>query len=550
MEQWFDNPVSEWVWQTHYQAQQDQTVEDTWRRVARTLAAPESDPSYWQERFFAALRGFRFVPGGRVLHGAGVGGERTLLNCFVSGALASDIDAEAERLKEVVSTLEYGGGVGADFSGVLAGEDGAGVSDFLRLWDDAAARASSSGARRGALMGTLDWDHPEVLAFVHAKDDPAALNHFNLSVLLPDGFLAAAKQGRELAAGSNKERYVDARALLMEIATSAWRHGEPGVLFVDRINAENNLWYRESIRATNPCGEVPLPQHGACVLGSVNLAALVCDPFSCRADFDFAAFSELIATAVRMLDNVIDVSTYPLPEQACIARATRRLGIGVMGLGDALAMLGLRYGDRPSRDLVELIFKTLRDVAYATSIELASEKAAFPAFVAERFCESGFARRLPEPLRQAVSDRGIRNSHLLAVAPTGTISLLANNVSGGIEPIFALTAERAITDIDGRVQHVGLTDYAYRAWQAAGARGPLRPRFLTAPQITPADHIAIQASAQPYVDNAIAKTINLPEDASVADVIEIFYLADRAGLKGCTVFRSGGARCGVMTPAG
>jgi ribonucleoside-diphosphate reductase alpha chain len=546
MNQWFDNPIAEWIWETRYRAPQDRTIEDTWLRVARALSAPEADSDHWQARFFEALQGFRFVPAGRVLNGAGLSGDRTLVNCFVSGALASGVSAEAERLAEVVSTLESGGGVGADFSAVKGGKGKAGVVDFLRLWDDAAARASASGARRGALMGTLGWDHPEVMGFVHAKDDPAALNHFNLSVLLSEEFLAAAAEGRELAVGN--ARRVNARALLAEIAACAWQHGEPGVLFVDRINSENNLRYRENIRATNPCGEVPLPHHGACVLGSVNLVQLVQHPFSDRARLDFAALEDLVATGIRLLDNVIDVTGYPLPEQARLARATRRVGLGVMGLGDTLAMLGLRYGSDSSVELVHQIFERVRDVAYATSVELASERGAFPEFVAERFLESGFARRLPESLRKAVSNRGIRNSHLIAVAPTGTISLLANNVSGGIEPIFALTAERAITGTDGLVRHVELSDYAYRAWQVAGERGSPQPRFHTAMQISPAEHIAIQAGAQPFVDNAIAKTINLPEDASVDDVIDTFRLADRAGLKGCAVFRGGGTRCGVITP--
>jgi len=546
MDQWFDNPVSEWIWQTRYRAPEDRTVEDTWLRVARALSASESDSDHWQRRFLEALRGFRFVPAGRILSGAGLRGDHTLVNCFVSGVLSASVSEETDRLSEVVRTLEYGGGVGADFSAVNASTGEAGVVDFLSLWDDAAARASASGARRGALMGTLGWDHPEVMAFVHAKDDPGALNHFNLSVLLSEDFLAAAAEGRELAVDG--QRQVNARALLAEIAACAWQHGEPGVLFVDRINSENNLWYLENIRATNPCGEVPLPHHGACVLGSVNLVQLVQHPFSDRARLDFAALEELVATGVRLLDNVIDVTGYPLSEQAQLARATRRLGLGVMGLGDTLAMLGLRYGSRSSVEVVRQIFERVRDVAYATSVELASERGAFPEFVAEPFLESGFARRLPETLRKAIAQRGIRNSHLIAVAPTGTISLLANNVSGGIEPIFSLTAERAIKGMDGLVQRVELSDFAYRAWQVAAERPSRQPRFRTAMQINPAEHIAIQAGAQPFVDNAIAKTINLSEDASVDDVIETFHLADRAGLKGCAVFRGGGTRCGVITP--
>jgi ribonucleoside-diphosphate reductase alpha chain len=516
----FDNPLSEWVWESRYRAPGEVCVEDTWRRVARTLAAGEPLAGL-EARFYDAQSGFRFVPGGRVLAGAGVRGRGMLINCFVAHPAS---DADVTRMPEaVLTTLEQGGGVGADLSNVSAGR----VVELLHVWDAAAADLSAQNARRGAMMATLHCDHPDLDGFIHAKDDPDVLTHFNLSVLIPEGGLG------------------NRPGLLQKLAASAWSDGEPGLLFLDRVNEDNNLWYSERISAANPCGEVPLPPGGACVLGSINLSRLVARSEG-RWAFDVESLDALVPVAVRMLDRVIDVTDFPTPEQAQAVRATRRLGLGVMGLGDVLALLGLTYGAPEAVAFTRAVMTRIRDAAYRASIALAGERGSFPSLDAGRFLDGGYARRLPEPIRQQIRDRGIRNSHLLSVAPTGTISLLAGNTSGGLEPIFSLEAERTVRSGAGGSRRVRLTDYAWRLAREAGGVGSTA--FVTAAEVTPAGHLAIQAAVQEFVDNAIAKTINLPESATVQDVIEVFETAARLGLKGCTVFRAGGVRCPVVTP--
>lgn len=535
MGEWFDNPVSQAIWHARYQAEGEPSVEDTWRRVASFLAAREPNSAVWERRFLDALTGFRFVPGGRVIAGSGVGGGVTLVNCFASEPALPNVQDELRHLATVARTLEFGGGVGCDFSQISATGEGAGVAAYLRLWDAAAAIVSATGARRGALLATLRFDHPDIDAFVAAKNDIQALNHFNLSVLMTD-------------AAMRMEQGAHDATLLQRIGASAWRHGEPGVLFVDRINEENNLWYAETIGTANPCGEVPLPAHGSCILGSVNLTQILRDPLSDHASLDFAQLRELVAIGVRMLDNVIDVANFPLPEQARYARRTRRIGVGVMGLADVLAMLGHPYGTPEAVACTERIMSTICETAYATSIEIAAEKGSFAALDPKRFLLSGFARRLPAEIRRAIEAGGIRNSHLVAIAPTGTISLLANNVSSGIEPVIAPRSQRRIVNENGNVDVVELESYAHRAWRRAGGAPEGRPEFRSIDALTPADHIAIQAAAQPFVDNAIAKTVNLAAGSTVEDVIAVFQAAHRAKLKGCTVFRSGGARCPIVEP--
>ncbi len=523
MSGYFTNPISEWVWRSRYKAPADRTIEDTWQRVAASLAADEPDPAASEGRFRAALTNFRFVPGGRVLAGAGVPGAGMLLNCFVAAPATT---AEVEHMPEtVLHTLELGGGVGCDLSQLPSGA----VLPLLECWDAAAAAMSAANPRRGAMIATLRWDHPDIRRFIHAKDEPDRLPHFNLSVLLPDATSP------------------EIETLLQEIAASAWSHGEPGVLFDKRINAENNLWYRERLSATNPCGEVPLPADGACVLGSINLMALL-DTGSSGLAFDFDALEELTATAVRMLDRVLDITRFPTPAQASYATQTRRLGLGVMGLGDVLALLGARYGDADAVAFTSEVMRRLCHTAYRSSIALAREKVPFAALDRRPYLNSGFARRLPEGLRRAINADGIRNSHLIALAPTGTISLLANNVSAGVEPIFALEARRRISAAGKAPQPVTLTDCAYARWRS-DPEGIAAPCFVTAGELEAGAHIAIQAAAQRFVDNAIAKTVNLPAPASIEDVVACLRAADAAGLKGCTVFRAGGLRCPVIEPA-
>ncbi|HEX5675706.1 MAG TPA: ribonucleoside-diphosphate reductase, adenosylcobalamin-dependent, partial [Azonexus sp.] len=379
----------------------------------------------------------------------------------------------------------------------------------------------------------------DIEAFVDAKRDPAVLRHFNLSVLVSDAFMAAVADDRDwplVFPGLANARTLKARDLWQRILRAAYDTAEPGVLFVDTINRENTLADRETLAATNPCGEIPLPPYGACDLGSLNLGAFVVSPFAANARLDLEALANSAALAVRFLDNVIDVSRYPLPAQAEQAHRTRHVGLGITGLADALVLLGLRYDSAAARALASQAMQTTRDAAYRASIALAREKGAFPVLDREAFLASGFASRLPANIREAIAAHGIRNSHLLAIAPAGTISLLANNCSSGIEPIFAAEAERRVLATDGRYLTHHVVDHALQLWQLQGRAG-MPPALVEARQIDPLAHLHMQAALQPFVDNAISKTINVAADIPFDLFADIYRQAHALGLKGCTVFR-------------
>ncbi len=558
--------ISELIWSSRYRGTDrdgvaENGIGDTWRRVARAIASVESDPEQWERHFAAALEDFRFLPGGRILAGAGLGKDVTLFNCFVAGGLVDSLEGILESLKETAITMQYGGGIGLDFSplrprgspAVRTGATASGPVSFMHVWDTMCETLLATGRRRGAMMGTLRCDHPDIEAFIDAKRDAAALHNFNLSVLITDDFLSAVDDDREwpLRYPSGGEAItrtrVSAKKLWWHIVDSALETAEPGLLFVDTINRENNLWYCESISATNPCGEVPLPAYGACDLGSVNLAGAVSAPFSAAAAIDHEYIERLSAVAVRFLDNVIDVSRFPLEKQALQARRTRRIGLGITGLGDALAMLGLRYDSAEARRVAAGVMRCIRDAAYRASIELAAEKGPFPAFDAARYCEAPFIGRLPGDLRKALKQHGIRNSHVLSIAPAGTISLLAGNISGGVEPIYALKAERTVRGAGQHLENVIVNDFAYRRWREESGAGTAPPdSFVTADALSAEAHLAMQASLQPFVDNAISKTITLSPDATADTVGEMFRKAHAAGIKGCTVFRRGSMRGQVI----
>jgi ribonucleoside-diphosphate reductase alpha chain len=423
---------------------------------------------------------------------------------------------------------------------------------------------SAGGARRGAMMATLRCDHPDIEEFIDAKRDGTTLHNFNLSVLVTDGFMAALAAGvkwplrfpcdattgpSQLPASDGQPgaivRLVAARALWDKLVGAAHAVAEPGVLFIDRINRCNNLHYLEHITATNPCGEVPLPPHGACVLGSLNLTAFVHDAFGRGARFDFAALENIVPTAVRMLDDAVDLSLYPLAEQAEQARATRRIGLGVTGLADALIMLGLRYDADEGRDCARAVVERIRDAAYRASAELAEEKGGFARLDRDAFLGGENARSLPAPIRERIERQGLRNSHLMAVAPAGTISLLANNVSSGIEPVFALEASRRIVDEHRGIETHLVRDYAYALW-SGGHAGPLPPAFVTADELAPDAHLEMVATLQPLVDGGISKTINVRADISPSAFAGIFERAYALGTKGCTVFRPNSATGSVL----
>ena len=550
------DPISQEIWDMKYRFKDadgtvhDQTLEDTWWRVARAVAAAE-EPSVretWASSFFEILSDFRFLPAGRIVAGAGTGRSVTLFNCFVMGALDDSMTGIFDGLKEAALTLQQGGGIGHDFSTLRpkgapvkgVGADASGPLSFMDVWDAMCRTIMSAGARRGAMMGTMRCDHPDIEAFIAAKRDPLRLRNFNLSVLVTDAFMVAVKADApwELGFGGHVYRTVSARGLWNQIMQSTYDYAEPGVIFIDRINAQNNLAYCEDIHCTNPCGEQPLPNYGACLLGSINLTRFVNHPFEASASLDGAALVKAVATAVRFLDDVVEVSNYPLAEQAREARAKRRIGLGLTGLADALAMCGLRYGSGPAAEAAGNWAKMVEEAAYHASSKLAAEKGPFPLFKAEDYLRGGHARTLSKPLRQAIASVGLRNGLLTSIAPTGTISLFAGNVSSGIEPIFNVSYERKVRLADNSRMTLRVDDYAARLWwHLKGTDKPLPEVFVTTDDLTPHEHLVMQAAVQKHIDSSISKTINVPEACDFESFKEIYGEAYDLGLKGCTTFR-------------
>jgi ribonucleoside-diphosphate reductase alpha chain len=571
----FITPIAQHIWDTKYRHYErgvalDACIEDTWQRVAKALAAPENNPDYWQSHFYSILRDFKFLPGGRIQAGAGTAHQVTLFNCFVMGTIADSMDGIFDALKEGALTMQQGGGVGYDFSTLRPrGAQAAGVGSvasgpvsFMRIWDSMCATILSTGARRGAMMGTLRCDHPDIEEFIAAKQDCGQLRHFNVSVLVSDAFMTAVSRDEDwpLVFPANESetggepimrtwpgygdtvpckvyKRIRARTLWRNIMRANYDYAEPGVLFIDRINRLNNLYYCETIQATNPCGEVPLPPYGACNLGSINLTQFIRDPFSAQAQLDLDAIGATAVIAVRLLDNVIDVSHFPLANQAGQAQRSRRIGLGITGLADALIMLQIRYGSSAAAQIVQLAMQRICHAAYQVSIDLAREKGAFPLFDKEKYLAGAFVRTLPESIRDSIAQHGIRNSHLTAIAPAGTISLLANNVSSGLEPVFDSCYTRRVLKRDGCYADFPVTDYAAALWRKDRASEDLPPAFVTAYELTPAEHLSMQAAIQPYVDQAISKTINIPADYDFARFGDLYQQAYDLGLKGCTTFR-------------
>ncbi len=586
----FEIDISRMIWDSRYRYRGeggagDRTIQDSWRRVARALAGAEArEQSRWEQRFFELLDGFSFLPGGRILAGAGTGFDVTLFNCFVMGAIEDSMEGIFDALKEGALTMQQGGGVGYDFSTLRpagtpawrVGGVASGPVSFMRIWDGMCQTLLSTATRRGAMMATLRCDHPDIQAFIDAKREPGELTNFNLSVLVSDTFMQAVEEdddwplvfpvaglggtehpaggevvGREWPgqAGAVPCRVLHrlrARDLWQRIMRANYETSEPGVLFIDRINRENNLGYREHISATNPCGEIPLPPYGACNLGSLNLTRFVRHPFSAKAMLDLDALAAAAGDAVRLLDNVTDLSHFPLRRQREQARASRRVGLGVTGLADALIMLGLHYSSETARELAGRVMRAVSHSAYSASIDLAAEKGSYPLFDPDECLARPFIKRLPEELRAGIADKGLRNSHLVAIAPTGTISLLANNISSGIEPVFDFEYRRRIRGPDGLYSWYQLQDYSLRQWRQINGNRPLPEYFVNAHALSPEDHLAMQSALQPFVDNAISKTINLPPDYDFEAMRSLYQSAYQAGLKGCTIFRSSPAGDGVL----
>jgi ribonucleoside-diphosphate reductase alpha chain len=561
----FAAPIAEQIWDMKYRLKEadgtpiDGSVQDTWRRIARALAAVEADPAAWEPRFQAALEGFRFLPAGRIVAGAGTDRSVTLFNCFVMGTIPDSLDGIFQALKEAALTMQQGGGIGYDFStirprgaavtGVAA--DASGPLSFMDVWDAMCRTIMSAGSRRGAMMATLRCDHPDIEAFIEAKHDPARLRMFNLSVLVTDPFMAAVKADGpwDLVFGGRVYRTVQARDLWARIMRSTYDTAEPGVIFIDRINALNNLNYAETIAATNPCGEQPLPPYGACLLGSVNLAALVSGAFTAGAALDLAALAGHVRTAVRMMDNTIDASRFPLPQQAAEAAAKRRIGLGVTGLADALAMCGLRYGSEAAARATGDWMRTIAREAYLASAAIAAEKGAFPLFDKDKYLAAPNVTRLGEDVISAIAAHGLRNALLTSVAPTGTISLYAGNVSSGIEPIFATAYTRKVLQPDGSRREEEVVDFAVAEWRRLHGDAPLPEAFVTAQDLAPLDHVRMQAAAQEWVDSSISKTINCPADIPFDAFQEVYMAAWDQGCKGCTTYRPNAVTGSVLAVA-
>ena len=549
----FSAPIAEQIWDMKYRFKDaagqpiDKTVEDSWRRVARALAAVEKKPDLWEAKFYNALEGFKFLPAGRILAGAGTERSVTLFNCFVMGTVPDSIDGIFDMLKEAALTMQQGGGIGYDFStirpkgaevkGVAA--DASGPLSFMDVWDAMCRTIMSAGSRRGAMMATMRCDHPDIEKFITAKQDSARLRMLNLSVLVTDPFMEAVKTNGswDLEWNSRVYKTVQARTLWDQIMQATYDFAEPGVIFIDRINNKNNLNYCENIAATNPCGEQPLQPYGACLLGSINLAVLVSDAFEAKAALDEAKLNDLVAIAVRMMDNVVDASRFPLPQQEAEAQTKRRIGLGVTGLADALLMIGKRYGSIDAAAITERWMKQIAKAAYRASARLAHEKGAFPLFELEAFLESASMRSMDNETRSLVAQHGIRNALLTSVAPTGTISLYAGNVSSGIEPVFAYTYRRKVLQHDGSRSEEEVVDYAVDLWRRKFGDEELPDYFVNAQTLLPLDHVRMQAAAQNWIDSSISKTINCPENISFEDFKEVYMAAWDQGCKGCTTYR-------------
>jgi len=549
----FAAPIAEQIWEMKYRFKQpdgtpnDVTVEDTWRRIARDLAQVEKDPKHWEERFYEALEDFKYLPAGRITAGAGTARSVTLFNCFVMGTVPDSMGGIFDMLREAALTMQQGGGIGYDFSTIRPkGADVKGVSadasgplSFMDVWDAMCRTIMSAGSRRGAMMATMRCDHPDIFDFITAKSDPARLRMFNMSVLITDAFMEAVKADGpwELVFDDKVYHTVEARDLWNKIMQATYDYAEPGVIFIDRINKANNLSYCETIAATNPCGEQPLPPYGACLLGSINLARLVANPFEENAELDETALEDLVATAVRMMDNVVDVSKFPLEAQAQEAKAKRRIGLGVTGLADALLMLGLRYGSDEAAAQTEAWLKAIARASYLASVDLAKEKGAFPLFDAEAYLASGNMQQMDDDVREAIRAHGIRNALLTSIAPTGTISLYAGNVSSGIEPVFAYAYTRKVLQKDGSRTEEEVVDYAVQMWRDKFGDRELPDYFVNAQTLAPLAHVKMQAAAQKWVDSSISKTINCPEDISFDAFKDVYMEAWDTGCKGCTTYR-------------
>ncbi|KJS23932.1 MAG: ribonucleotide reductase [Hyphomonadaceae bacterium BRH_c29] len=561
----FDTPLAEEIWDKKYRfrsdAGEDADLAATLDRVADAVSKAEKprNRKVWRTRFREALADFRFIPAGRILAGAGTARNVTLFNCFVMGTIPDSLPGIFEHLREAATTMQQGGGVGMDFSTIRpsgapvmgVGAQASGPLSFMDTWDAMCRTIMSAGQRRGAMMGCLRIDHPDIEAFIDAKRDGARFRNFNLSVLVTDAFMDALEAGKDwvLAFEGQPYRTIPASELWDRLMQATYDAAEPGVIFIDRVNALNNLAGIETISASNPCGEQMLPPYGACLLGSINLAQLVASPFEANAGIDETELEVLTETAIRFLDNVIDISRFPLEAQAEEARAKRRIGLGITGLADALIFCGAAYGSDAALSLTEQWMAAMKRAAYRTSAHLAAEKGAYPLYD-KAILDRPNLVGLDEETRALIAVHGLRNGCLTSIAPTGTTSLLADNVSSGVEPVFAFSYSRKVRQADGSHVEEPVTDYALRAWQRLhGDAAPPEDVFVSAQTLTPQDHLRMQACAQRFIDSSISKTVNCPSDISFEDFKHVYHEGYRLGCKGLTTYRPNAITGSVLSVA-
>ena len=595
-------PISRMIWDDKYRLKHpdgtpiDITPEGTLRRVARFLAGAEGQDEttggsdradairdQWADTFYSVMETFEFMPAGRIVAGAGAGRNVTLSNCYVMGTIPDSMEGIFDHLKEAALTMQAGGGIGYDFSTIRpkgaevkgVGAFASGPLSFMDCWDSMCRTVMSAGSRRGAMMATMICTHPDIEAFIDAKHDPLKLRNFNVSVMVTDAFMKAVAdddgwnlvhakppvKGPRIEVEDAKgnvvyvHKTVRARDLWNKITRNTFEMAEPGIMFIDRVNRLHNLWWIDDIRASNPCGEKFMGPYDSCLLGSVNLAMFVRNAFRAGAFIDYDRLAAVVKIAIRLMDNVIDVNFFPLDKQAKKARETRQLGLGITGLADMLVMLGQTYGSEEAAAVAEHVMKEITINAYWASVELAMEKGCFPVFDKIRFLggDNFAAEALPEDLKTAIEEVGIRNSLLTSIAPTGTISLFMNNVSSGMEPIFAYSYTRKVLQDDGSKVEELVEDYAVKVYREGrlddSPGGDLPSYFVSAQTLTPADHVRMQGALQKWVDSSISKTINCPEDISFEDFQNVYQAAWEAGCKGCTTYRPNEVTGSVLSVA-